>query len=136
VLGWEGTSVRFSCTDIAQLVPLRAPNAEGIPQADIERVRQLSIDLRSVVWNNHDDCGTLVKQLDKFVARQVDEITLVRSLNTPSGKLPRYLQRDLMQAFDPLSGAHTCLEQKPVQDALERVVRALGWSTSSPTRSP
>ena len=127
VLGWNGTAVRYACTNEAQLVPMRGDDADGIPQADVERVSQLYSQIDRTIAENQRDCGDLVKQLDKLVDRERDAVSLARALNTPSGTLRQRFTMELRSSLTRLSGAHTCLEQKPVQDALARLTTALGF---------
>jgi hypothetical protein len=123
VIGWHGTAIRYACNAEAQLVPWRSDDTAGIPEADIEQVKELLFHVDRVIADNTNDCASLVMQLDKLIARDADAVAMVRALAKP---LPSSFDRELMSSLRRLDGAYTCLANVPAQDALGRLFTALG----------
>ncbi len=130
-LGWDGTAVRYRCTGETQLVPGRAADTDGIPQADIERVAALLRDIDHTIAQNEYDCSELVKQLDKLLDREAEAIALARAIASPPGRLPGSLEHELFSSIRRLDGYGTCALDVPSQDALERLFHALGYASAN-----
>ncbi len=83
-----------------------------------------------MVFDHRDDCTRLARQIDALLAREKDAAIIAHTLNTPPGKLPARFAHDLQSAFSPIEGAHTCLSDSQVKDAIARFARALGYQTA------
>jgi hypothetical protein len=129
VLGWHGTSVRYSCVESAELVPGRVnDDTAGILEADLDRMWHLVNDLDRVLFENQRDCSELAKQLDRMLDRDRETVALARSINTPAGHLPKGFVAQLEQAMNRLSGGSgSCLLDPTSQAAIDRVFVALGY---------
>jgi hypothetical protein len=132
VLGWHGTAVRYECAGETLLVPSRPDDMEGVPQIDADRVQKLDGQIDRVIAENQRDCADLVKQLDRLIDRERDGFALRRSLYS-GGKLPARFEKSILNSINRMSGAHTCLSDPAVQQALGRLWTALGYPVKAST---